>query len=37
MTELGEEVVAFIALRKVTSAGPAEVIGFAKERLAAYK
>jgi long-chain acyl-CoA synthetase len=34
---LGEEVVAFVALKKGTSATPEEVIAFAKERLAAYK
>jgi long-chain acyl-CoA synthetase len=34
---LGEEVVAFIALKKGAAATPAEVIAFAKERLAAYK
>ena len=34
---LGEEVVAFIALKSGTSATPDEVIAFCKERLAAYK
>jgi long-chain acyl-CoA synthetase len=34
---LGEEVVAFIALKKGTPATPEEVIAFCKERLAAYK
>src|SRR3954449_7033157 len=34
---LGEEVVAFIALKKGTLATPEEVISFCKERLAAYK
>jgi long-chain acyl-CoA synthetase len=34
---LGEEVVAFLALKKGTSATPEQVIAFAKERLAAYK
>jgi long-chain acyl-CoA synthetase len=34
---LGEEVVAFIALKQGTSATPDEVVGFCKERLAAYK
>jgi long-chain acyl-CoA synthetase len=34
---LGEEVVAFIALKKGTPATPGEVISFCKERLAAYK
>jgi long-chain acyl-CoA synthetase len=34
---LGEEVVAFIALKKNTTATPDEVIDFCKERLAAYK
>jgi long-chain acyl-CoA synthetase len=34
---LGEEVVAFIALKKGTAATPDEVIDFCKERLAAYK
>jgi long-chain acyl-CoA synthetase len=34
---LGEEVVAFIALKKATAATPDEVIDFCKERLAAYK
>jgi long-chain acyl-CoA synthetase len=34
---LGEEVVAFIALKKSTAATPDEVIDFCKERLAAYK
>ncbi|HEY4630990.1 MAG TPA: long-chain fatty acid--CoA ligase [Blastococcus sp.] len=34
---LGEEVVAFIALKKGTPATPEEVISFCKERLAAYK
>src|SRR5918993_1487977 len=34
---LGEEVVAFIALKHGTSATPDEVVGFCKERLAAYK
>ncbi len=34
---LGEEVVAFVSLREGVSAEPGEVIGFCKERLAAYK
>jgi long-chain acyl-CoA synthetase len=34
---LGEEVVAFISLRPGTSAEPAEVVAFCRERLAAYK
>lgn len=34
---LGEEVVAFIALKNGTSATPDEVVAFCKERLAAYK
>jgi long-chain acyl-CoA synthetase len=34
---LGEEVVAFISLKPGSSATPEEVIGFCKERLAAYK
>jgi long-chain acyl-CoA synthetase len=34
---LGEEVVAFIALRPGTSTTPEEVIDFCKERMAAYK
>ena len=34
---LGEEVVAFISLRQDATAAPEEVIGFCKERLAAYK
>jgi long-chain acyl-CoA synthetase len=34
---LGEEVVAYIALRRGTSADPEEVVAFCKERLAAYK
>jgi long-chain acyl-CoA synthetase len=34
---LGEEVVAFVALKQGTSATPDEVIGFCKDRLAAYK
>jgi long-chain acyl-CoA synthetase len=34
---LGEEVVAFIALRPGTSTTPEEVIDFCKERIAAYK
>jgi long-chain acyl-CoA synthetase len=34
---LGEEVIAFIALRPGTTATPGEIIAFAKERLAAYK
>jgi long-chain acyl-CoA synthetase len=34
---LGEEVVAFVSLREGTEADPGEVIGFCKERLAAYK
>jgi long-chain acyl-CoA synthetase len=34
---LGEEVVAFIALRPGATADPADVIAFCKERLAAYK
>jgi long-chain acyl-CoA synthetase len=34
---LGEEVVAFISLRQGATTAPEEVIGFCKERLAAYK
>ncbi|MEX5719837.1 long-chain-fatty-acid--CoA ligase [Geodermatophilus maliterrae] len=34
---LGEEVVAYVSLRPGSSAEPGEVIGFCKERLAAYK
>jgi long-chain acyl-CoA synthetase len=34
---LGEEVVAYVSLREGASAEPGEVIGFCKERLAAYK
>jgi long-chain acyl-CoA synthetase len=34
---LGEEVVAFIALKKGATAAPDDVIDFCKERLAAYK
>lgn len=34
---LGEEVVAYVSLKPGTSAEPDEVIGFCKERLAAYK
>jgi long-chain acyl-CoA synthetase len=34
---LGEEVVAFVSLREGASAEPEEVIGFCRERLAAYK
>ena len=34
---LGEEIVAFVSLREGTEADPGEVIGFCKERLAAYK
>ncbi|MGY1671624.1 long-chain-fatty-acid--CoA ligase [Geodermatophilus sp. SYSU D00710] len=34
---LGEEVVAYVSLRAGASAEPDEVIGFCKERLAAYK
>src|SRR3978361_997343 len=34
---LGEEVVAFIALKPGAAAAPADVIAFCKERLAAYK
>ncbi len=34
---LGEEVVAFVSLREGTEADPGEVIGFCRERLAAYK
>jgi long-chain acyl-CoA synthetase len=34
---LGEEVVAFVSLREGASAEPGEVIGFCRERLAAYK
>jgi long-chain acyl-CoA synthetase len=34
---LGEEVVAFVALRPGSQADPAEITGFARERLAAHK
>jgi long-chain acyl-CoA synthetase len=34
---LGEEVVAFVSLRTGSSAEPAEVVAFCRERLAAYK
>jgi len=34
---LGEEVVAFVSLRPDTQATPAEIIAFARERLAAHK
>jgi long-chain acyl-CoA synthetase len=34
---LGEEVVAFVALKPGADAEPAEVIAFCRERLAAYK
>jgi long-chain acyl-CoA synthetase len=35
--KLGEEVLAFVALKPGASAEPEEIIAFAKERLAAYK
>jgi long-chain acyl-CoA synthetase len=34
---LGEEVVAFVALKPGSSVTPEEVVAFSKERLAAYK
>jgi long-chain acyl-CoA synthetase len=34
---LGEEVVAYVALKRGTSADPQEIVDFARERLAAYK
>jgi long-chain acyl-CoA synthetase len=35
--KLGEEVLAFVALKPGASADEAEIVAFAKERLAAYK
>jgi long-chain acyl-CoA synthetase len=35
--KLGEEVLAFVALKPGASADGAEIVAFAKERLAAYK